>query len=224
MRTSRAAALQVVRDEPQEVLDRARAATSAAAEALAAAVAKEAEIVAAFDADDSLAQQAVDARVRREKAERVHAKRATEEAAALAAVEQAERARVNAELDKAIAFLGSLDYSAELEQLVEIDRQVSKLVDALADRVLEASDVHATAVGLGERVGRSIDVQRSARSPSMGWLQLLGRVAIARAREAEGRDAVDGWIQAERVPVWNDLNRPVYDAAVAAVANMKGAR
>jgi len=220
--------LQLVPEDPARQHALATEATAAQQAAVEAAFTAEARATARYDETGQEGDQveAAKAHLARERAERLLEARQGEEAAALSAVQAAGRAALNRELDTALKFLAAVEYSEELEQVVKLDRQLAKIVDVVADRVVAAKELAAKAVALGEQVGRAPEVQIAARVASLPWIRMLARVAVARARAAEHRDPLDGWVDAEPEPRWGDINRGVYDVAVAEVQRMqqKGSR
>jgi len=215
VRTARAGApaLAVVRD-PVEALDAARSATVAAGEALAKAQEVETQAVDDFDREgtDDAGAAAGRASAERGRCERVLTRCQEQERAADAAVCDAERAKLGAELDAGLKFLAGQDFSSEIAQLLALDEKLRAIVDGLADRHVELLEVHERCVSLGTRLSRTIEVSR-ARRPTLQWVSLMARIAISRARAEAKNDPGNHWICSEPAPDWKSPSRPDWDRA-----------
>jgi len=201
---------------PVDPVATAQAAVDEAARALDTARVAEAWAVAEYDADEQLQDAAARARVARERAERRHAARLEELAAAQRVRADEQREADTGEMQRAIAFVAGLVERVRpaLAVLVALDRRASEIVDRIADAVVEAEDVYLRALELGQKLERPAEVQRQIGRPTLAWFALLARVAIARDRAAGGRDLANGWVQAETEPGWDSKDRPAFDAAV----------
>jgi hypothetical protein len=195
---------------PPGVAD-AAAAVEEAARALATAREKlltkraaEAVALTALDADESTQpayRRAVDLR---ESAERNVSRKEAELAGARTVLEEAEAERMADEL--AVAEMRSLDWQEGarpiFESLLAIDREVSALVDRLAD--LCAANEIATAES--ETLARKLKATTTARKIALPIVEHTVQVYLSAARRAEGRD---------RTPVLVDLDEPSWTNTTA---------
>jgi len=149
--------------------------------------------------------------------------RAELEAEQRSAAEAEQRKIDTAEMNEAIALVASLParLAPALRALRDLDRQAAPVVDRAADLIVEGQDAFARATELAERLECSHIVQRSISNPTLAWVSLLSRIAIARDREQGGRDIANGWVEAAIEPHPTSPARPAYDAAARIVEQME---
>ena len=205
-------------------------ANEALAAALAVVTAQSAETTDARDVE-AKAQSAFDengsdkrldvlmrARLKRERLERLETVASEAVDAARADVKREEDATARARFDAARSRLTSWRSTilTEVEAIITLDRKLSTIVDRIADKLVDARDAFVEADALAEQL--HIDDFRLSK-PKMKEARLLVQVAIAQARAADRRDALEGWTDGAKSEIdWRDDDaRSDFETALAAL-------
>ena len=215
MRSARTANLKVV-PEVSAVDEHARAQSALAVAARELADARDADAAAqaAYDADgagQATETAAMKARLARERAERRHAARAKDVEIARERLADEQRAQGLEELRETSAVVQSTPekLAPAIRRLIELDRQVSAIVDEIADAVLDGDVAFERAAPLAESLATPLDAD--VRRPTMTMAQYIARLAIGHQRIREGRDlrtTNDSWLSAAYEPIPDPPNLP----------------
>ena len=229
---SRTARLQVVAPDPinaaRSAVERAASATTAARVALDGAREAEAAAVAAFDADDALAEAAGRATAARGKAERLLARRQDEEQTARGELRALERAGDEREFEEALAyvegFVGRL--LPHLDELTTIRERVWTIREAIADEVAKTQGIFDHAHHLAAKLEKPAELARRASRVTILDAQLFANAAVASADKRAARDSCDGWVDAvgPEAVKWNDPRHAAIVAATRTIETLKGQR
>jgi len=155
-------------------------------------------------------------------AARLRDERADEEAKARAALAAVEREATRVRYETAVETSTSWPSRVrnDVARLVDLDKVVATIADAIADVILDAQEAFDESELLAAELGCRADQATRSRRPKMADARALARVALATARDARDGDGAEGWLSVGARPAWDNPSRPAWDAALKTLADL----